>query len=321
MTWAGCDNDGKTLRPAYLIETIKKLYPDIIIEKPEEKDAFSVLETWQDSYDYLAGKLREAAAGTLQQEEEDALAEMVKVMAKQEETAKETDRLLAGAFAGYREIQLPKWLALALYGRNLTGSITRLETFAACAYEHFLKYGLSLEERREFGFAAVDMGNIFHSVLAEFSERLPEAGYSWFDFPKEEGERLLQEILESHTAAYGNAVLYETARSRYALDRIGRIMKRTVFTLQYQLQQGKFEPREFEMSFSSLQELDAVNIALTKEEKLRLVGRIDRLDTCEENNVCYVKVIDYKSGQNKFDIVALYHGLQLQLVTYLNGAL
>ncbi len=62
-------------------------------------------------------------------------------------------------------------------------------------------------------------------------------------------------------------------------------------------------------------------MALTEEEKMKLVGRIDRLDTCEEDNICYVKVIDYKSGKNNFDIVALYHGLQLQLVTYLNAAM
>lgn len=321
MSWAGCDNDGKTLRPAYLVELIKKLYPELIIEEPEKEDDYEKLETWKDSYDYLAGKLREAAAGNLKQEEETVLTEMVKIMRAREDTAEETEKLLAGAFAGYREARLPESLALALYGKNLVGSITRLETFAACAYEHFLKYGLSLKERKEFGFEAVDMGNIFHSVLAEFSERLPEIGYSWFDFPKEEGGRLLREILEAHTAVYGNAVLYDTARSRYALNRMERILRRTVFTLQYQLRQGKFVPEKFEMSFSSLQDLNSVNVALTEQEKLRLIGRIDRLDICEEENICYVKVIDYKSGQNRFDIAALYYGLQLQLITYLNAAL
>ncbi len=321
MTWAGSDNDGKTLRPAYLIETIKKLYPDLTVEKPEEKDDFEKVETWQDSYDYLAGMLREAVAGNLAEEKETTLAQMVRVMVHREDTKKETGKLLESAFMRYREGKLSERISLALYGQNLVGSVTRLETFAACAYEHFLQYGLSLEERKEFRFAPVDMGNIFHSVLAEFSEKLPETGYSWFDFPKDTGEKLLREILEAHTAAYGNAVLYETARSRYVLERIGRILRRTVFTLQYQLQQGQFEPKEFEMSFSSLQDLEAVNVALTEKERLRLVGRIDRLDVCEEDNVCYVKVIDYKSGQNRFDIVALYHGLQLQLVTYLNAAL
>ena len=35
----------------------------------------------------------------------------------------------------------------------------------------------------------------------------------------------------------------------------------------------------------------------------------------------YVKVIDYKTGNTSFDMLALYHGLQLQLMIYLDGAL
>ena len=321
MTWAGCDQDGKQLRPAYLIEMIKKLYPDLRIGHPEEESVFERLETWEDSFDYMAQGLRKAVSGEMSGVEESPLRQMLKMMQGRPETAVTAEKLLSGAFAGYNEERLPKYLALALCGSSLVGSITRLETFAACAYEHFLQYELSLQEREEYRFEALDMGNIFHGVLAEFSERLPETGYSWFDFPKEIGERLLQEIIEAQAAAYGNAVLYETARSRYVLERIGRILRRTIFTLQYQLKQGKFTPKKFEMSFSSLQDLDAVSVELSEKERMKLIGRIDRLDTCEENNICYVKVIDYKSGKQNFDLVAVYHGLQLQLVTYLNAAM
>ena len=52
--------------------------------------------------------------------------------------------------------------ARALYGQKLQGSVTRLEQFAACAYAHFLKYGLELMERQEYQLEAVDMGNLFH---------------------------------------------------------------------------------------------------------------------------------------------------------------
>ena len=35
----------------------------------------------------------------------------------------------------------------------------------------------------------------------------------------------------------------------------------------------------------------------------------------------YVKIIDYKSGNTSFDLAALYYGLQLQLVVYMNAAM
>ena len=54
---------------------------------------------------------------------------------------------------------------------------------------------------------------------------------------------------------------------------------------------------------------------------MRLKGKIDRIDVCEKEQEVYIKVIDYKSGNKSFDLVALYYGLQLQLVVYLNAAM
>lgn len=51
------------------------------------------------------------------------------------------------------------------------------------------------------------------------------------------------------------------------------------------------------------------------------MGRIDRIDVAEDAENVYVKVVDYKSGDKHFDLAAVYHGLQLQLVVYMNAAL
>ena len=59
---------------------------------------------------------------------------------------------------------------------------------------------------------------------------------------------------------------------------------------------------------------------LSEDEKMHLQGRIDRIDVAEDAEHVYVKVIDYKSGNRKFDLAALYYGLQLQLVVYMNAA-
>lgn len=54
---------------------------------------------------------------------------------------------------------------------------------------------------------------------------------------------------------------------------------------------------------------------------MRLRGRIDRVDTYKKDGKVYVRVIDYKSGNTKFDLTSVYYGLQLQLSVYLNAAL
>jgi ATP-dependent helicase/nuclease subunit B len=155
----------------------------------------------------------------------------------------------------------------------------------------------------------VDLGTLFHEILAGFSGKLSEFGYHWNDFPEDVGDRLLDEVLENKSAAYRNAVMYETARSQYALERIRRILKRTIRTLQFQFRQGDFEPEEFEFGFQISQ------------DSVELAGRIDRLDISVKDNIRYINVMDYKSGAEQFDINAYYHGLQLQLMTYLYAAL
>lgn len=177
-----------------------------------------------------------------------------------------------------------------------------------------------LKERDEYSFEQTDMGNIFHQVLELFAGKLAENNYTWFDFPEEEGDRLLKEALEACTVSYGETVLYSNARYEYMTQRMHRILKRTIRTLKAQLREGDFVPASFEMSFSRVEALDAVNIALSEKEKIKLKGRIDRIDVCEDEEHVYVKVIDYKSGNRKFDLAALYYGLQLQLVVYMNVA-
>lgn len=198
--------------------------------------------------------------------------------------------------------------------------MSRLERYGACAYSHFLQYGLLLREREEFSFEQVDLGNIFHGVLENFAGKLSENNYTWFDFPEEEGDQLLYQALQECASQYGESVLYSNARYEYMTERMYRILKRTIRTLKIQLQKGNFVPSAFEMSFQRVEKLDAVNIALSEEEKMKLRGRIDRIDTCEDEEHVYVKVIDYKSGNKKFDLAALYYGLQLQLVVYMNVA-
>lgn len=320
LSYAKVNNEGKSIRPAYLIDTVQKLFPGLVIEKPEMQAFEEQMETKRAGLDYFTDMLRAYAAGGLNPAEEKRFLTVYHTYHCDDAYKDEADRLIDAAFTCYRQQPLSRQIARILYGPLLVGSVSRLEKYAACAYAHFLQYGLSLEEREEYGFEAVDMGNVFHGVLELFAQKLQEEGQSWFDFGIEEAERILNQALASYTAAYGETVLYSTARNEYAIQRMHRILKRTVLTLQYQLKKGRFEPENFEMSFSMAENLDAVNIALSEEEKMKLQGRIDRIDTFEDEEHIYVKVIDYKSGNKRFDLAALYYGMQLQLVVYMNAA-
>lgn len=329
LSYARMGNDGKSIRPAYLVGTLKRLFPDLETEHPAQAPVLSQVVTPREGMRYLAQGLRDYVEGVMERSEGQVGEEpgsreffsLYAAYAGREEEREMVDLLHRAAFLHYRESGLSRAVARALYGLQLENSVSRLETYAACAYRHFLQYGLTLREREEFGFENVDMGNAFHQVLDAFAGRLTESGYTWFDFPEEWGDQAVEEAMEQFAAEYGGSVLYASARSAYGIRRMARILKRTVRALQRQLQKGSFVPDAHELSFHMADRLEAVNIALSEQEKMRLTGRIDRVDISESEDRVYVKIIDYKSGDRRFDLAALYYGLQLQLVVYMNAAM
>ena len=321
ISFSRISSDGKSIRPSYLIDTIREMFPWLGIKKADVMEtSLMQIVGKKDGLSLLSGELREYAKGRKGCLSEEELISLYHLYEQDETYRDYAGKLAEAAFKQYEHKPLAKAVARALYGRMLENSVSRLEKYASCAYAHFLQYGLMLREREEFGFEQVDLGNIFHGVLEAFAGKLSQNHYTWFDFPDEEGDRLLKEALLECTLEYGETVLYSNARYEYMVERMYRILKRTIRTLRAQLQEGDFVPASFEMSFSHVEDLQAVNIALSEDERMKLRGRIDRIDTCEDEEHVYVKVIDYKSGNRKFDLAALYYGLQLQLVVYMNVA-
>ena len=318
LSYAKVNSEGKGIRPSYLIDTVRKLFPAMSVEYPQNRSRLEQIEGRQEGARYLAEELREYVEGTLPEEERRDFYLMYRAY---EADAAGRDLLTRAAFRRYRESGLSRIVARALYGQQLENSVSRLETYAACACRHFLQYGLSLQEREEFGFEASDMGTVYHAVLENFAGKLAESNLTWWDFTEDFAAKAVKESVEAYAATYGETVLYSSARNEYAITRMSRILTRTVLTLQKHLKQGSFQPDDYELSFRFAEDLDSIHVDLSEDEKMHLQGRIDRIDVSEDAEHVYVKVIDYKSGNRKFDLAALYYGLQLQLVVYMNAAM
>ena len=318
LSYAKVNSEGKGIRPSYLIDTVRKLFPAMSVEYPQNRSRLEQIEGRQEGARYLAEELREYVEGTLPEEERQDFYLMYRAY---EADAAGRDLLTRAAFRRYRESGLSRIVARALYGQQLENSVSRLEAYAACACRHFLQYGLSLQEREEFGFEVSDMGTVYHAVLENFAGKLAESNLTWWDFTEDFAAKAVKESVEAYAATYGETVLYSSARNEYAITRMSRILTRTVLTLQKHLKQGSFQPDDYELSFRFAEDLDSIHVDLSEDEKMHLQGRIDRIDVSEDAEHVYVKVIDYKSSNRKFDLAALYYGLQLQLVVYMNAAM
>ncbi|MBQ9119321.1 MAG: helicase-exonuclease AddAB subunit AddB [Lachnospiraceae bacterium] len=313
LSWRRTDASGKALLPSYLIDRVRKLFPLAEVEERQETKLYSCLGT-DAGFGYFIRGLQEyihsdAKAENIYFEE---LCRLYMTSEKLEGAGAQVlqpETIAAAAFYQKNVQPLSRENARRLYGAQLKGSVSRLERYAECAFAHFLGYGLSLEERREYQIAMPDIGTLYHNALQLYSQKLKEGAYRWHTVEAAVSEQLLKEAIVQAAEEYENGIFSSTKRNEYLLQRMERMLKRTIATVQSQIAAGDFEPAVFEYAFAHA------------DRYLALRGRIDRIDVCEKDGKAYIRVVDYKSGNNLFRLDKLYYGLQLQLSVYLKAAL
>ena len=308
ITYAGCDTAGKSMRPAYLIETIKKIFPEIKVSKAYTEASMEAMSTLKDSERYYAMLMREYVEGKLSKDKENLAAALYKTY--EEEGVEAGSEILKASFKEYLPTPLSKEIVRLLYTDTIRASISRMELYAGCAYSHFLKYAMGLKKNMEYSFEASDLGTIYHGVLDNFSSELERRNLSWRDFTKEEGKEMVKAAVKNYCEEYDQGHLLDDEESAYTITKITRIMERTVDTLQFHVKQGKFLPGSHEYSFER-------EIALDDGKKMLLNGKVDRFDIYETDDKVYVKIVDYKSGERKVDVTNIYHGIEQQLSVYM----
>lgn len=287
--------DGKSVRPSYLIQELQKLFPKLKV-RDEERYLKEQELTENIGFDRM---IREFVQK--RHETDGAWCELYNWYKKNPKWQEKVERFLEAGYYRKPLDALTEEAAKRLYGEEFETSITRMERFAVCAFSHFLTYGLGLREREEYDFQAADLGNVCHRALERFSYKVEREAGDWLKLTEEKRKQYVEESVEEAIADYGNSILYSSSRNAYLIVRMKRMLEKTVWALTKQLAAGDFKPSAYELRFAN--------------------GKIDRVDTCEDGDCVYVKVIDYKTGSKSFDVTALYHGLQLQLMVYMDAAL
>lgn len=206
-------------------------------------------------------------------------------------------------------------VALKLYGKELTGSVTSFEQFASCQYAYFCRYGLDLSEREEYRFAVNDFGTILHAVIEDVSKNIKRNKKSFVLLSDEERRSLVSESIHAVADNYGNTILKSTSRNEYLIKRMEDLADKTLWAIGKQLADGLFTPDTFEKCFLTRIE------DLPHDVSFFMQGKIDRIDICEDDENVYVKVVDYKTGHADFDLFKTYYGLKIQLFTYMREAI
>ncbi|MBR5315277.1 MAG: PD-(D/E)XK nuclease family protein, partial [Firmicutes bacterium] len=316
ISYAVSNEEGKELRPSEIIDSLKRLFPGLKVEKDVLNcgDANALIGGKLNTLRHLTKALQDGSKG----EKVDGAWKVVLDWFKG--TDKEmVDQISRGLSFTNIQPDLPKDVAEMLYKHEGVDefilSPSRLERFSRCPFAHFVLYGLRPEERRVFEASSREIGDLYHQCLMEISEKL-SAEKRWDLITEEECRQLIGEITAREAKNYREGVFQFSNEERYKLTRVEDTCFHVCWALIEQVRNGQILESKYEVPFGRRADIPPITVDCGDKQVL-IEGKIDRLDVLDKERV---KIIDYKTGREIFDVAEARGGYRLQLMLYLKAA-
>ncbi|MBS4198651.1 helicase-exonuclease AddAB subunit AddB [Bacillus sp. FJAT-49732] len=322
LSYPLADNEGKGLLPSPYIKRMKEIFPEIE-EIAEVNDPSELLMDEQLKYvshpntaiAYLTSQLQLKAHGYLIA---DFWWDVYNFYLEHPKQKQKALKILSSLFYKNETKTLSEITSKELYGDEMLASVSRMELFHGCPFSHFTSHGLRLREREIYKLDAPHIGDLFHAALKWISEEVLQKGLTWSSLTKEQCEWLARMAIEQFAPKLQNQILLSSNRHFYIKRKLEQIIGRASYVLSRHAKVSGFTPIGLELDFGPFNELPPLAFTLKSGAKMQLQGRIDRVDKAENEDGVYLRVIDYKSSSRALDLNEVYHGLALQMLTYLD---
>ncbi len=326
LAYSKKDMKGETLLPSYLVDVISEMFPKCnrITYKFDRESVVSE----ESAFNYLTKNtenLREMIEENENYEVDLDLISILRHFSLNDKYDTKYNMLRNGLLYNNRMPKLSSDTVDSLYGKDISMSVTRVESFAKCPFAYYLQYGLRLNEIREYDITSIDYGVVYHDCLENFFKLLMEyvetKGVSLSDVEDSVVSKILNGCIDKVMAENAGTYFDETARNRYFYVRIKRILNKSVDMLLKQLKSGVFSPKYEEYTFGDSTSKHSVRLTLKDGSNLTLKGKIDRVDVATKDGSTYVKIIDYKSGKKEFNTDDVNAGTDIQMLFYMDAFL
>lgn len=317
LSYASTDSEGKSLRPSMLIIKLKKIY----LSLKEESDVITKkYEITNKNVTYE--QLLENIYKLNENEQIDDIWYMVYNYYKNQNDYQIS---LKNDLEGLEYTNLPKdidkEIVDKLYGNTLNTSVSRLEKYRSCPFSYYLQYGLKLKEKEELKVQSFNTGSFMHETIDSFFQLVREENLSLAQLMTDEEmiEKLVAQIIEEKLKLSSNYIFTATSKYKILVKRLKKIITKALKYIIEGLVYSEFDIQGTEVEFSNKGKYKPIILNLEDGKKVEITGKIDRIDTAQNEDGKYLRIIDYKSSAKNIDLNEVYAGLQIQLLTYLDA--
>ena len=317
LSYASSDGEGKSLRPSILVNKIKKIFPNLEEKSDIINDLYDILSL-NKAFDELLINLSKLKQG---EEIEKTWCNIFNVFETNENwrTKLDTALLYLANEENINDIKISKENIDKLYEQTLKTSISRLESYRACPFSYYLKYGLKLSDKSLFKVESVDTGSFMHDVIDGFFNKISQGNLSLYDLGEEDIKYIVEEIINEKLNLKRNYIFNASEKYKILVSRLKRLLIKSIKYILYSIKISDFEVLGNEVEFKENKEYPPIKICLDDGKTVEIIGKIDRVDIARTNEGSYVRIIDYKSSVKNIDLNEVVAGINLQLITYLDA--
>ena len=315
ISWSLRDENGSPLQEDGLLSGIRAIFPGIREEggitaarrTPALRTPLEALESMGSLLDSLRKGKR------------DAQAERAVVALLHSGVYGRTARAIIGSERGEQGVpRLGPETAARLFRTDVV-SISRLERFAACPYQHFIDYGLRPVQQETYDFDDAEAGTFFHAALDRFLKAAGgEREWPYLDDLRVDG--IMDGICAELTQEWEESPLREDALGIWQGEEYLRRVRHAARVLARFARNSDFRTIATEQAFGKTGGLPPLRLRLADGSSVQVQGVIDRIDTYENGEGVWLRVVDNKSREKKPDPSKMEDGEQLQLMIYLKAA-
>lgn len=314
------DEEGKTKMPSPLIQRMKDLFSQcqdmIFLQDPDDLvEAERFITTPFKTRSALTSQLARYQRGYPMRS---IWMHVLNWYIENEEKFGTTYQVLQSLYYQNKPVELSEGTVEKLYPKQLKTSVSRLEMYYRCSFQHFAQYNLRLQERKTYKLDAPDIGQLFHEALKLMTEWVISEGRDLATLQKEDADEYAKRAIKKLAPLLQHQILMSSNRYQYIQQKLQEVVSRAGYILSEQARRSGFTPIGIELSFGERSPLKPVSIMLPNGFELVLRGRIDRVDQAQNEEGLFLRIIDYKSSSRGLDLVEVYYGLALQMLVYLD---
>lgn len=315
LSYPSSDSDGKGLRKSILINKIKKIFTNLE-EESDITNSMQYIATKNTTFDMLLSNLRKFFDG----EEIDSIwFELYNIYSKDVAYKDKLEEAIKGFYYSNIPEKINEENLKKLYGDTLKTSISKLETYRRCAFSYYIKYGLKLSDKTEFKLESLDTGTFMHDVIDEFFNYINENELNIRMLENEDIEKILEDIINSKLMLNKNYIFNSTAKYIVLTNRLKKVIKKSIKYIIDTIRFSNFKVYGNEIEFGEGKAYAPIQIELENNQKVEIIGKIDRVDIAENEDGKYIRIIDYKSSVKNIDLNEVMAGIQIQLLIYLDA--